>query len=149
MSLGLFEKSAEGLSAGKSEAGPHRYASCRLVPGSVCRCHAALLFWLLHGSLQEHRQIDNGRRRSQRRGMELTQTRRLGRNDQWLAGCCPLFRPLLTILYAKQRSISDYSTVSLARWTGGVRACCVDACWGSDESSCMLCCTSAHDACVR
>ena len=31
IALGLFEKYAEGLSAGMSEAAPHRCCSCRLV----------------------------------------------------------------------------------------------------------------------
>jgi hypothetical protein len=121
--------------------------------GSVCRCHAALL------SRPNNQGCFTGRRKKIRKltvavGVPAAwdgahSDERLGRNDQWLAGRCPLFRPLLTILYAHQRSTSDYSTVSLARWTGCVRARCVAARLGSDEPSCMLCCSSAHDACVR
>ena len=35
--LGLFEKSAEGLSAGKSEAAPPQYCLVQVAPGSLCR----------------------------------------------------------------------------------------------------------------
>lgn len=122
MSLGLFEKSAEGPQRWQVRG---RSTSIRLVQagsglrGSVCRCHAALL------SRPNNQGCFTGRRKKIRKMIAAVgvpaawdgahSDERLGRNDQWLAGRCPLFRPLLTILYAHQRSTSDYSTVSLAR----------------------------------
>lgn len=150
--FGAFREVCRRASALASPRPVHfdcRLAPALCLPQPCCFIIKAWRLRLLRGSSQEDTQIDSCRWRSQRRGMELTQTRRLGRYDQWLAGRCPLFRPLLTILYAHQRSTSDYSTARLARWTGCVRARCVAACLGSDESSCMLRCTSAHDACVR
>jgi hypothetical protein len=143
MSLGLFEKSAEGPQRWQVRG---RSTSTRLVQAASGALSAAAM--LLYYRRKKIRKLTVAV------GVPAAwdgahSDERLGRNDQWLAGRCPLFRPLLTILYAHQRSTSDYSTVSLARWTGCVRARCVAACLGSDESSCMLCCTSAHDACVR
>jgi hypothetical protein len=64
-------------------------------------------------------------------------------------GRCPLFRPLLTILYARQRSTSGYSTVSFGQVDGRHGSLLMDVCRGSDDSSCMLCCIPLRTRCIR